>query len=271
MKPFCRRSWRTFSLRSLLLIVFIVCLASAWVGEKVSRGKQEAAAVRRLRQRPLVLDYDYEYDEKIYVIADPPGPQWLRELLGEFYFQHVIRVTAVGNLFQPAASITDEHMYLLHDLPRLKEVDFSSTAVTDKGLLYICDHCPQLRDVDVSYNDISDDGLCKIAHLNHIERLCISGCRITDNGLVWLQDLKCLDELWLGHTQITDVGIGKLTKLTELGGLFLGHTQISDMSIRHFRKMQHLDCLDIEGTNMTPGGVEELRRVLPNCVIFSDQ
>jgi len=77
-----------FSLRTMLVVVTVLCVLLAW---KVWQVKQQRDAVAWVHQMggSVVYDYQYDYLSTKPIIArnaKPPGPNWLHHLIGVDYF-----------------------------------------------------------------------------------------------------------------------------------------------------------------------------------------
>jgi len=199
-----------FSLRTLLFVITIVCLASGLV---LNRAIRQRIAVQRFNalsaNRP---DLDGEhlptmlYAHNGQVHSRPILPEWegpLARFLGEEAFGEVIGVQLQDT---PA---TDDDLRLLADLPSIEQVWLSRTKVTDKGLAHLA-ACPNLKLVILGDTAVTDAGAAHLAKLTMLESLSLSGTKITDAGLVNLAKLTNLKELWLRNTPITDAGYRQL-------------------------------------------------------------
>ncbi|HUY89570.1 MAG TPA: hypothetical protein VMV10_12620 [Pirellulales bacterium] len=92
--PARRRS--QFSLKGFFVLLTVIAI---WLGVTVNQAREQRAAVRAIEALGGTVVYDwrlrYEYSEK-YGFAfsidrddDPPGPAWLRRLVGDDFFQNV--------------------------------------------------------------------------------------------------------------------------------------------------------------------------------------
>ncbi len=89
IKP--KRRWLRFSLRSLLLLVLVLCVVLGW---QVGWARKQRAAVAWIRQQPDgSVAYDYERLQFPSPNPQPSAPNWLVELLGIDYFATVTRAT----------------------------------------------------------------------------------------------------------------------------------------------------------------------------------
>lgn len=85
------RRWLSFSLRMFLLILTLVAIALGWYVNRVS---QQRAAVAWVVQKGGTVQYSFEFgpNEQPLKQPVPPGPDWLRNMLGIDYFSTVWRV-----------------------------------------------------------------------------------------------------------------------------------------------------------------------------------
>jgi hypothetical protein len=83
-EPKRKRRWFQFSLRTLLIFTLVVAMGCAWLAGKAERKRRERAAVEALRKKDAWVIYD---DDLLRRNGTPPGPAWVRWLLGENYFR----------------------------------------------------------------------------------------------------------------------------------------------------------------------------------------
>ena len=63
-----------------------------------------------------------------------PEPAWLRKLLGDEFFSHVVRVAGDDSFTGSKPTFTDAGLEHLDGLTRLQSLDLDATLVTDAGL-----------------------------------------------------------------------------------------------------------------------------------------
>src|SRR5262249_2001048 len=78
-----RRRWLRYSLRTLLVAVTILCV---WLGLKVNSARRQREAVATLTRSGADVSFDYQTANNATPDASPPGPAWLRNLIGDDYF-----------------------------------------------------------------------------------------------------------------------------------------------------------------------------------------
>jgi len=193
LTPSPKRRWFQFSLRTLLVVLTVLCLGPggyvAYEQGKVRKQQGAVAAIERLG------GYVF-YDER------PPRRLGLtRVILGD---------DTVGNVngvdFNPLKTenrkITDADLRHLRSFPLLDHL--------------VLKNCRQ----------ITDGGLAELSGLPNLRYLYLNDTPVTDAGLVHLAGLGNLEELSLTHTQVTGPGLIHLSGLTKLDYLYLYSTHI---------------------------------------------
>lgn len=200
-----------FSLRTLLIVMTIVCLVS---GFWLNRAIRQRTAVRKFYEltanRPpshgdelVTMGYRYQGRDQYY---KPIIPRWLhpvRDLIGEEAFGEV---TGVQLIDTPA---TNEDLRYLADVPTVERVWLSRTKVTDQGIRHLL-ACPRLTFLTLDSTEVTDEGVAQLTELTGLESLSLSGTKITDAGLPHLAKLTRLKELWLRNSAITNEGYLRL-------------------------------------------------------------
>src|SRR4029453_6760631 len=123
----------------------------------------------------VTVAYDFEWTPDRGYLDDPqpPGPMWLRDLLGIDYLADVAIVNA-GD-----CHLGDEDLRHLEHFPRLKHLNLTGTPIDDAG----CQH---------------------FAGLKHLVAVHVGRTNVTDAGLAHFKGLAELEWTFLGQTQITD-------------------------------------------------------------------
>ena len=202
--------WRfQFSILSLLVLVVAVALPFAWLATEMKAARKQKAVVEWIQKAGRRAAYDYELDQEGSSIpgpgAKPPGPAWLRKLLGDDLFANV---TAVY---------------------------FVSPRVDDAGLEGLT-RLAQLQWLDLSGTEISDSELQHLKGLSRLRGICLDNTTISDGGLEHLKGLTQLQTLWLNDTTISDSGLEHLKGLTQLCTLWLGGTKVSDAGVKKLQR-----------------------------------
>lgn len=241
--PALKLHWYQYSLRTLLLFVLICSILCSCVAVRMQHAKRQREAAAAIVKLGGYVRYDWQVNASGNGVpsARPPGPTWLRSLLGDDIFANVYFVCGTKD----RSLITDEAMAYLQELTNLRELDLYGTAITDAGLK-------------------------NLKALTHLEVLKLSDTQITDAGLENLKGLTQLKDLDLTDTGITDAGLENLKGLAGLQRLCLYQTtNITDAGLKHLQGLIQLKNLDLISTDVTQEGVNKLQQALPGCQIDS--
>jgi hypothetical protein len=201
-----------FNPQTLTVVVFVLSVAciwtGVWTGVRVQRAKRQKVAVEALNRLGGWVTYNYECDESGHQLenAKPPYPHWLRKLLGNDFFQHVV----------------------------------VATAPNDAALIYLIQEFPSLRGVELGLardrSRVTDAAFAKIERLTELRVLGFWEAEVTDAGLQHVQALKGLQQLVLQHMPITDAGLEHLRGLTQLKQLVLASTWGTDQGVKRLQQ-----------------------------------
>jgi hypothetical protein len=173
VSPKRKLRWYQFSLRSLLIFTALCAIPCAWLGNRIEQKREESEAVAAIEKSGG--DVRYDCDAKC---AEPPGPAWMRQLLGEHFFCEVEYAWLRGG---------DAEMAHLDGLPQLKYMDLRGT-------------------------ELSDAGLAHVKGLNQLDELDLGDTEVTDAGLKHLNGMAQLKWISLRRTKVTDAGVNDLQK-----------------------------------------------------------
>jgi hypothetical protein len=183
--PKRKRRWFQFSLRTLLILTAVVAVACCWLGRRIDQKCKEREAVESLVKLGGGVWYDYQFNSgRLSVAAEPPGPSWLRQLLGENLFYSVDSAYLVRpNWGEPAinGTITDAALACLHDLPDLRTLSLSHTKITDAALVHV-KGLTRLENLSLDRTDVTGAGLENLTGLPRLETLGLAGSHVTDAG-----------------------------------------------------------------------------------------
>lgn len=107
---------------------------------------------------------------------------------------------------------------LTEGLEELTEINASSTAVTDNGLVHLT-KLPQLKKLDLNGAKVSDAGMSTLTQIPSLESLSIQTTSVTDSGVAALNALPNLKFLDMRNCQLGVNGfaaIGKMPALEEI-------------------------------------------------------
>ncbi len=246
--PKRKRRWLRFSLRTFLALVLIF---GVWLGLLVHRVNKQREAVAWVKEMGGRVLYKYETDDFASFLnnnADPPGPDWLRNLIGLEYFANV------SSVYLENSTATD--ISPLAHLASLEQLFLDGANVADLSPLASLDNLERLS---LRQTDVSD--ITPLAALSNLRELALDDTLVSD--LAPLENLTNLYILSLDDTPIKDVT--PLAKVTNLMIVDLTGTPVDDVA--PLTKLTNLKVLFLDGTQVTKDDNEALRQSLPNCEI----
>ncbi|MGO8751436.1 MAG: hypothetical protein ACLQNE_36275 [Thermoguttaceae bacterium] len=175
--------WRfQYSIRTLLLVMLLASIGMSWVAVKMQGSRKQRGAVEAIQKLRGGAWYDYEFVRWGVPLrtVPPPGPAWLRKLLGDDVFTDVVAVTLTGT------EVADDRLEALDHLTQLKWASLCYTNITDMGLKHLRG-CNQLQGLILSHTRITDEGLEHLGGLTELRDVGLNGTQVTDEGIRRLQ------------------------------------------------------------------------------------
>lgn len=162
------------------------------------------------------------------------------------------------------AQITDENMRHVEVLTNLEILQIPRK-IGDDGLKHVAG-LTRLKSLNMPQCRVTDAGMQYLNNLMQIESLVMAGLDITDAGL---QQIKHLGPLIinLNNTKVTDAGVSDWLQGKYVKNLFLTRTGVTDAVIPAIKQVKYLERVDIQGTNITPQGYQDLKAALPGVTI----
>ena len=258
-----RRHWLQFRLRTLMFFITVLSLCLGRHVERVHRQRAVAAEVHRRYGR---VAYGHHFVSSNGVSEDydaiPPGPAWLRRIVGDDFFARITQVQFGGG-----SANSDRDLECLAPLTDLEGLVIPLTPISDAGLRYLA-RFRQLRCLYLVGTRITDEGASYLRDLRRLEYLTLTCPNVTDAGLCALPNLGDLQYLDLTGTQITDETLARLTKLANLRCLQLVETRVTDAGLDQLSTLKQLAVLDLQQTATTREARRILRQRLPRCMIW---
>jgi Leucine-rich repeat (LRR) protein len=190
-------------------------------------------------------------------------------------------------------SLQDDQLSHLEPLVSLRELSLGNNSLTDKAFEHF-KYLVNLELLDVSRARSDGSGFkvfekikplrlkSIIAHFtgfgkagpgivgdwDQLEVLQISRCNLDDTGLGKLSRLENLRELDVSFNAITDRGVKKIDRLPNVASLKLIENKgVSNASLEAIKEWKSLRTLEIDQTSCNLGGVQELKKYLPQATI----
>ena len=183
-----------------MVLVVVVAVPCGWLKWKLDRKQRERQALAEVNRVGGNFNYDWQYAGQ----EGPPGPAWLRRLLGDDFFSRVVLLQLGGH------HITDDWLIQMKPLSGVKHVYLKGNRISDVGLGHL--RGLKLKELSILDSKISDAGLLHLQGQTDLTYLNLGKTGVTDAGLVHLKDLKQLGYLNLGETGVTATGVAELQK-----------------------------------------------------------
>jgi len=247
MRLIASKLWRRpvlrFSLRALLIAMTAICV---WLGLKVNQARNNRKAIDAARSMGAFIEYAHQFPKgygkpgsRRDGNAQPPGPAWLRNLLGDEYFVSVVTVQFLKE------TPSDDDLAKLSPLTNLRFLSFqcrSPERMTGAGLSHLS-AMKKLRTLDFNGQHITDDALRHLRPLQELNYVCLFNTKVTDAGMVHLKELKNLTAVNVSFTEVTDLGLLRLKDVPKLSNVIA------------------------RDSGITEAGVGKLKAISPNCKV----
>jgi len=195
--PKRERRWLQYSVRSLLVLTLLAAIGLGWVRHEMNRLQAEEEAVAAIR----ALGGTVLYETNPFT-DEPPGPGWLRWVLGENFFREVEQVRF-------PAGVDDDAVRHLDRLRGLSDLDLRGARVTNAGLEPVWRKRGLIK-LDLGSTALTDDDSPRLAGLRQLKALHLSNTAITDRSVRTLTSLSKLASLNLFGTHVTPEGVRQL-------------------------------------------------------------
>lgn len=268
-----RKRLLRFSLRTMLVVVTVLCVVLAW---KVRQAERQKAAVAWLLEAGGNVTYDFELDSEGRRIpgAELPGPEWLRELVGVDYVATVIGVDFRTFVFEgtdlsPLATLSSLHWLFLANngttdlspleaMTDLENLWIERTQVTDFSPLA---NLTRLNTLWLKETQIAD--LSPLRRMADLEELNLEfSHRVSDVSP--LASLAKLRKVNLRNTSVIDLTpLATLNALEELDLPYTAATNLSPLT-----GLEKLTWLTLEGARVSDEEVVKLEEALPQCEVM---
>ena len=180
---------------------------------------------------------------------------------------YVKELTTLETLNLQATRVTDDGLRQLQSLTNMQKFSVERTAVTDDGLEYLTPFS-RLETLYLGGSQVTGPGLEHLQHLEQLVYLSFEDSTITDDAVDGILSLSHLRTLGLDGTQVTDACLPKLAALDDLRVLWLNKAHITDRGVTDLAALVQLTELHVKGTRISPDGIEQLKKALPNTRIF---
>ncbi|MGY8768993.1 MAG: leucine-rich repeat domain-containing protein [Pirellulales bacterium] len=210
-----------FSMRTLFILVTLLCVLLVPLSVRIYQARQQRLAVEWVLANGGYVYYDYHFDEQgAWLAVDQPSDNlWFRSMLGNDFFDAVEEVS----IHNP----TDADLLKLTQLQSLNIVRLLNPQDADLSPL---GSLKQLDSVTIRFfskKSYTEKHLADLSKLDCRLNISLSGQFIDD--LTPIQQLSNLSCLWITDSQVTD--LAPLIHLTQIDLLDLQEAPVKDLSV----------------------------------------
>lgn len=300
-KPEKRRRITRFTLRFLLLVVTVLALVLAYIGNLWHRVKQQRVVVAQIEAAGGLSSYDYQFLTEAnleYALDAKQSPRWINRIsidepaaalqsryredsTGQVVEEQVetppgpwlIRRALGNDTFSYVETVSfvwteepgtlDPHILL--QLPRLKVVVLRGKQVSDEWLSCVA-QLPELRGLALygdSQSTATAAGIAQLRGAKHLESLSLSGEWLTDSNTFGVRELTHLRAIEIARApNVTSAIFTNFDDLTALHQLVvLQAKSVDDQHTRELRRLQNLRALWLQGTSITDESVAHIAQL----------
>jgi hypothetical protein len=237
----------------------VIAIPLGWKVNRVRNQRLVMAEIQKLNGF-VIYDYQRNFNVGISTSAGPPGPNWLRDLLGVDYFADIAHVNVSG------PQVTNDTLAHLSSLPHLQLLGIDSDQITDSGVAMFA-RSKDLISFGVTSKNVTVASIDHLQGLPNLVWLQCSGRQVNDSWISHIIKLKSLESVCLHNTEVTDEGIAELASLPKLHGLYFEDMPITDARLEQLHGMSNLIRVGLHQTQVTKNGIKRLQTALPSCVV----
>ena len=256
--------WLRVTTRRMMLLTLILAVL---LGDRVHKARVQRQTLAALAKMNAYVLFDYQINDKGKYdsnLTEPPGPQWLHDLIGPEFFRTVYTARISRNFLGGRDRGLDGPF--LEGLSDLRGLHISHNQIADEELSEL-EAMPRLLRLGLMFSvNVGDETIKRVAGMTELEELYLNNTRVTDAGLGHLRGKK-LRVLFLGDLRVSDAGLAHLAEMTTLQRLMLNGTHVTDAGLTHLYGLSNLKDLALEGTKITPEGFAKLQKALPKTKI----
>ena len=256
--PKSGRRWLRFSLRSLMLLVAIVSIPLGWMAWQVNRVRNQRLIVAELSSVGGQVIYSYRSQQMRP--QEPPGPKWLRSLLGDDIFSDVKEVDIRHD------HVTEQTLARIATLHAVHTLHMESGQISDNGLAHLA-KMSTLQQVVLQSRGFSDASLAQLTKSKGLKALTVYSPKLTDVGLKYVGKLKKLETIDIMADKVTGDGLAQIATLPSLNHLYLVSEQLADAGLVHLHRAPKLKSIVLFKGKVTKEGIERLSEALPGCSV----
>jgi hypothetical protein len=183
----------------MLAFFSVLSVTFAILGARIREKMRERDAVAAIKGQDGWVGYDWV----VRGAEGPPGPPWLRAILGHDCLATVV----TAQLFSREPAI-DADLDFLEGLPHLTYVCLRDGDLSLRGIERLAS--VPLERLILRHVSLADGGWKKLARLTSLRELSIEVCDLSDADLLHFTRFTRLEALGLARTRITKDGVHRL-------------------------------------------------------------
>ena len=260
-----KRSWLSFSMRAMLVLVTLLCAALGWLGRELYQARIESEVAAKVEAVGGTVVYDYQlaafeeaigpkyagyfgYEHPLDVLPTLPRAPWLDRQLGFPVQARIVRIRFKG-MTSPGSvrpihigpeGVPTKLIAELRKLPHLERFDYHLKTLSDKSFQLLSE-IPSLKQIEL-HCEIEPENLRELASAKKLEQVELSYHSLTDEHLAELVGFPALAEIELvGTTYISEKGIASLAQCQELDSIHIWYPrQLTDDDLRPLAQLKQL-------------------------------
>ena len=185
--------------RAVLSLLVMMTASVGWANDLDDVHPKDRAAVEALAETKSWIRFD-EQGRAVRLIAST----WGDNPLTNAHMPWVAKLTELRELDLSSSSVTDAGLAHLKGLGKLRRLGLSEGS-SNFALSHVVDFWTKFidRDIQVHKSHVSDKGMAHFVHLTELEELDLAGADISDQGLKALGAFKKLKVLTQAMTDVT--------------------------------------------------------------------
>lgn len=250
-RPNPRNRWRTYSMRTLLVLVTGLCLFLGLLGRGMLAAKIEQNVVSQIQAAggKVLFDFEavqvHEYFENEIEAFHPPPP-WLDRKLGIYVQSRVARVALEGDF-------SEDLIPPLLQLSRLRKLTIRRDSLSRESLEVVA-RLPSLRTLSLDCQQFSSEQLRLLAQSKSLETIELHGACAKADVVAQLRHFPGLKEVALGDSLANDASLKALSSCERLETLRLLWTDASNNGLQYLTTLPHLKFFRSLGSNIDEQG-----------------